>query len=36
METELLTVQQSEEMQKTSGNPSPFSEEELKEFCPSG
>ena len=32
METELLTVQQSEEMQKTSGNPSPFSEEELKEF----
>ncbi|WP_129698021.1 MULTISPECIES: hypothetical protein [Parabacteroides] len=32
METELLTVQQSEKMQKTSGNPSPFSEEELKEF----
>ena len=32
METELLTVQQSEEMQKTSGNPSPFSEEELKDF----
>lgn len=32
METNFLTVQQSEDLQKLSGNPSPLSEEELKDF----
>lgn len=32
METDFLTVQQSEDLQKLSGNPSPLSEEELKDF----
>lgn len=32
METELLTVQQSEEIQPINRNPSPLSEEELKDF----
>ncbi|MFR8359633.1 MAG: hypothetical protein ACLVEJ_30980 [Parabacteroides sp.] len=32
METDFLTAQQSEDLQKLSGNPSPLSEEELKDF----
>ena len=32
MDTEFLTAQQSEDLQRLSGNPSPFSEEELKDF----
>ena len=32
METDFLTVQQSEDLQKLSRNPSPLSEEELKDF----
>lgn len=32
METDFLTIQQSEDLQKLSGNPSPLSEEELKDF----
>ena len=32
IETDFLTVQQSEDLQKLSGNPSPLSEEELKDF----
>ena len=32
METDLLTVQQGEEMRKTNGNPSFLSDEELKDF----
>ncbi|MCD8270016.1 MAG: hypothetical protein LUD46_17240 [Parabacteroides sp.] len=32
METDLLTIQESEDFQKLSGNPSPLSKEELKDF----
>ena len=32
MKTDLLTVQESEDLQKSSGNPSPLSKEELKDF----
>ena len=32
MDTDFLTAQQSEDLQRLSGNPSPFSEEELKDF----